>query len=121
MLLGFERAHFNRQLCRCDHINQKDKAPAVKLSAIAEVQIFGQGIVLPTAGFLNTALPPKASGTIEIKETTSRAARGLFKNQVAIQQNSLRPGEPRVCAIKMLPPGLNHSDARIRKIMNGFR
>ena len=52
MLLRFEAVHIHRQLGRRDHVRQKDKFPARQLSAVTKIEIFGQRVVLPAAGFL---------------------------------------------------------------------
>ena len=50
MLLRFERVHLDRQFRRRHVVGQEDELPAAQLRAIAEIEIFGQRVVLPAAG-----------------------------------------------------------------------
>src|SRR5947209_9318178 len=68
MLLGLKTVHVDRQFGRRHDVVQKDKFPAGQLRAVTQIEIFTQRIVLPSAGFLDTRLPPQTGGSIKIEE-----------------------------------------------------
>ena len=78
MLLRLEAVHVDWQFGRRDHLRQKHEFPARQLRAITQIQILRERVVLPAARLCNTALSPKPSGAVEIKETTAPAARRLL-------------------------------------------
>src|ERR1051325_6682411 len=119
MLLGLEAVHVDRQLGRRDHIGKEDELPTDKLRAVTEVEVFGQRVMLPPAGFLNAGAAPKSRGAIKVEKTTAPTACGLFEQQVTVEEHCLHFCEQGVGAIKMSPTRLDHPDLRIREVMNG--
>jgi hypothetical protein len=93
MLLRFERVHFHRHFGRRDQVGQEQKLPAAQLRAIAQVEIFGEGVVLPAARFVDARPAPQTGGAVEIKETTAAAAGGLLEEKVAVEEHRLDAGE----------------------------
>jgi hypothetical protein len=56
MRLLLEADHFRRKLGRGAELGQVDKLPALDLGAVAEVQVFGERVVLPAAGIVDGLL-----------------------------------------------------------------
>ena len=59
MLLRLEAIHVHRQLGWRNDVRQEDEPPAGQLRAVAQVQVFRQGIVLPAACFFDAGTPPE--------------------------------------------------------------
>ena len=53
VLLALEAVHVHRQLRWRDHVREEDELPALELRPVAQVEIFGERVVLPAARFLN--------------------------------------------------------------------
>ena len=49
MLLRLERVHLDRHFRRRDDVRQELEPPATQLRAVAEVEVLGQRVVLPSA------------------------------------------------------------------------
>src|SRR5947207_7646989 len=77
MLLRLKSVHVHWQLSRSHNAGQKNKFPALKLSAIAQVEIFAEGIVLPASALFNTRAPPKTGGPVKVEKAATPAASGL--------------------------------------------
>ena len=52
-LLGFEGGHFDGEFGGALDVLQVFELPAFELGAVAEVGVFGEGVVLPAAGFVD--------------------------------------------------------------------
>ena len=63
-------------------------------------------------------LPPEAGGAVEVEEPARARARGLFEQQVAVEEHRLHAGQQRVGAVEVAPAGLDHADARIGEEMD---
>src|SRR5256885_3870029 len=79
MLLRFETVHVHRQFRRCHHVGKEDELPAPKLRAIAEIEILGQSVVLPTTGLFDARFAPETGGAGKIKKKAAPAARDLLQ------------------------------------------
>ena len=97
-------------------IRQENEAPALELRAVAEVEVFGERIVLPAAGIRDAGAPPEASGAVEIEKASAPAAGGLLEQKMSIQEHGLDARENGVGAVQMPPAGLDHPDFRIGEI-----
>ncbi len=75
MLLGFEAVHVDGQFRRHEHIGQIDELPSPHLRAVAEIEIFGERVVMPAIGVLNAGLAPDACSAVELKKPSAAAAR----------------------------------------------
>src|SRR6202035_1310336 len=75
-LLSFERSHFDRQFGGAFHILQVNKLPSLKLRAIGEIGVFGEGIVLPAPRFFNGPPPPNSGRAVEVKKNAAASASG---------------------------------------------
>src|SRR5207249_11459671 len=93
MLLRLETIHIHRQLRRSNNIGEINKLPARELSAITQIEIFAQRVVLPAAALLNAGTPPQACGPVKIEKSAASAARRLLKKQMPIQKNRLHARE----------------------------
>ena len=93
MLLRLERVHLDRHFRRRHHVGQEDEAPAAQLRAVAEVEVLGQRVVLPSAGVGDRFTPPHARGPVEVEEAAAAAARRLLEQQMAVQEHGLHPRE----------------------------
>src|SRR5437016_6275208 len=65
MLLRFESVHVHRQFGGCHHIVYEDKFPARELGSVAQVEVLGQRVVLPAAGFFDARFAPETSRAVE--------------------------------------------------------
>src|SRR6516164_934761 len=118
MLLGLESIHVYWQFRGRHDVRKKSKPPAAELRPVTQIQIFGQGIVLPAACLFDAASSPKPGRSVEIEEATGATARRLFQHQMAIEQNCLSPRQPRIRSVDMSPACLNHPKASVGKMVN---
>ena len=119
MLLRFKTIHVDGQFGRRHDIGQENELPARELRAVAEVEILGQGVMLPATRLGNARFTPEAGGAVKIEEAAAPAARDLLEEKVAVEKHRLHPGEERVAAIDVAPAGLDHPDLRVGEKMNG--
>src|SRR5437867_2235294 len=96
MLLRFKPVHVHWELSGRYNIGQVNKSPAHELGAIAEIEIFGQSVMLPATSFLDAGSSPETGGSVEIEKSAAPAARGLLKQKMSIQKNRLHAGEQRI-------------------------
>ncbi len=90
-LLVRKRLERGRKFRRDDPIRSIADAPSPPLNSIAEVEVFGQGVGLPTPGLL----APHASGAVEIETPAATRTSGLFDHKVPIDPQGLgRPQPP---------------------------
>src|SRR5262249_40523406 len=101
---------------RGDQIREKDEAPAAKLRAVAEIQILGQRVVLPSAGISNRGTAPDARGSVEIKESPRSISSSMLEDEMAVEENRLNLGQQRVVLIDMPPARLHHADFLVSKL-----
>jgi hypothetical protein len=118
MLLRFEAIHIDWQFSRRDDIRQKNEFPTDELGAIAQIEIFGERVVLPAAGIDNARFSPEPSRAIEIEKTSAATPGGLFQKQMAVQEHGLNAGEQRVTPIQMSPARLDHPDLGVSEEMD---
>jgi hypothetical protein len=93
MLLRLESVHVHWKLSGSHNIGQKNKFPASELSTIAEIEIFGKRVMLPTSASFNTCAPPESGGPIEIEKAATPTARSLLEQKVPIEKNCLQARE----------------------------
>src|SRR5579862_203963 len=118
VLLAFEAVHVNGQLGGGYEIGQEDKFPTLHLRPVAEVEVFGQGVVLPSAGGLDAGAAPETGGAVEVEETPAAAARGLFQEEMAVQEHGLNPREEGVGPVQVAPAGLEHPDFGVGEMVD---
>jgi hypothetical protein len=117
-LLRFESVHFHGQFGRAIDLGKIKKFPSAKLRAIGEVGVFGESVVLPPAGVLNSGAAPDSGRAIEIEENTAAESRRVLDGEVAVEKNRFDLGERRIIAVDVAPAGLHHGDFGIREVGN---
>ena len=110
MLLRLEGVHLDRHFRRRDDIRQEHEAPARELRAVTQVEIFGQRVVLPSAGVGDRFTPPDAGGAIEIEEAPGAVAAAVLEHEVRVEQDRLDLREQRVVLVDVAPARLHHAD-----------
>src|SRR5262245_1974429 len=100
---------------------QELELPAAQLCPVAQVQIFRQCIVRPSAGVEDAGGPPDTGRTVEIHEEARRAARGLLHDEMSVQPDRLQAREQRIVGVQMTPARLYHADSRMGKKWQGAR
>src|SRR5688572_4377976 len=90
-LLGFDGRHDWRKLGRRFDFGTIDEFPTLPLSTIAQIQIFGQGIIVPVACIVNAAFPPDSARSVEIDKCSLVISAHLFDEKVRIQCKGLQP------------------------------
>ena len=61
---------------------------------------------------------PHPGGSIEVKEHVAASTPGVFKHEVAVEQNGFNLGQERVAAVNMRPAGLHHPDLGICEVVD---
>ena len=107
-LLALEAVDVHRQLARHGELRQVDELPAGELGAVGEVEVLGQGVVLPAAGGGDRLAAPDAGGAVEVEEAAGAVARRVLDHEVAVEEDRLHAGEQRVVAVQVLPARLHH-------------
>src|SRR5215211_8142324 len=118
VLLRLEAIHIYRELGRRDDVRQENEFPARKLRAIAQIEIFRQRVMLPTARLFDAGAPPQASSAVEIEKPAAPASRRLFEQKVTVEKHRLDACQQRIGAIQMTPAGLDHPDLWIGEEMD---
>src|SRR5207302_10845341 len=118
--LRFEAVYFDRQFGWRDHIGKKHELPALKLRAVAEIEIFRERVVLPAATGVDARAAPNTRSAVEIKKTSTAAARRLLEQMRAGEKHRLHAREQRISAIDVAPARLDHADHRIGEKLNRF-
>src|SRR5258705_1497211 len=67
-LLRFEAIHIDGKFAGTFHVREIEKFPAFELRAIGKIGVFGQGVVLPTAGGIDRGAAPDSGSAVEIEE-----------------------------------------------------
>src|SRR6185295_8596239 len=86
MLLRLEGVHLDREFRGRDVILDENELPAAKLGAVAEIEIFGQCVVLPAAAVSNGILAPDAGGAVEVEEAAAAMAGAVREHEVRVEQ-----------------------------------
>ena len=118
MLLRLERVHLHRHFRGSDQVRQEDELPAAQLRAIAQVEIFGQRVVLPAAGISDRRSPPDARGAVEVEEQPGAVPSAVLQHEVGVEQDRLDLREQRVVLVDVPPSRLHHRDAVVAEVRN---
>ena len=70
-------------------VGQEHEPPAAQLRAVAEVEIFGQRVVLPAAGVVDRGAPPDAGRAVEVEEAAGAVAPAVLEHEVRVEQDRL--------------------------------
>ncbi len=100
-------------------MGQEQELPPLQLRAVGQVQILGEGIVLPAAGVLDASSAPHAGRAVEAHEPPAAIAGCVLDHEVPVQQDGLRLGQQRLVTVDMVPPSLNHSDFGVGEMVDG--
>src|SRR5262249_10954716 len=87
--------------------------PPAKLGAVAEVEVFGQGVVLPTAGIVDRRSTPDAGCAVEVEESSAPVPAAMLEDEMPVQEDRLNFGQERVVLVDVPPSGLDHADVRV--------
>ncbi len=111
VLLRLERVHLDRHFGRRDEIGDEHELPAAQLSAVAQVQVFGQRVVLPAAGVVDRRAAPDAGRPVEVEEAARAIAPAVFEDEMPVEQDRLDLRQQRVVLVDVAPARLHHRDA----------
>ena len=89
MLLSFKSVNINRDLRRGCLIFQKDKLPSLCLSTVTQVEVFCEGVALPSSSIFDTRYTPDACCTVEIQKTAYTAANMLFYGKMGVEPKGM--------------------------------
>src|SRR4029077_8343092 len=119
MLLRLKAVHIDRKFGGHDHIGKVNKLPAFQLCTVAEIEIFGERVMLPASGIGNARLSPDACGSIKIEKPPAAAAGGLFEEKMTIQEEGLNLRQQRVIPVQVTPSHLHHPDPGVCEVIDG--
>jgi hypothetical protein len=111
-------AHLHGDLCGRHHLGQEDELPALQLGPVGEVQILGEGVVLPAPGCCDGGAAPDAGRAVEVEEPPRPVARGVLDDEVAVEQDALHLGEGAESAVQVLPAHLHHAHAVVGEVVH---
>src|SRR2546430_17669960 len=110
MGLLLEGDHFRRQFCRGGVLREVDELPAFAVASIAQVEIFGERVMLPTAAIIDGRAAPDAGGAVEVHEASTAVAGGVLDHEMPIEEDRLRFCEQGSVTVEMIPAHLHHAD-----------
>ena len=113
-LLYQERGRCARKFGRDTHLVQQDEAPSRHLGPVADVEVLGQRVVIPSTRVHERLSAPHPRRAVELEEPATAVSPPLFHQEVPVQKERLGAGQPRFVLVEMLPAGLNHADPGIR-------
>lgn len=113
-LLDQERGRCGGQLRRHADIVPQHEAPARHLGAVADVEVFGEGVRLPSPGVGQGPAAPEPRGPVEVEEAAAQVPPALLQEEVAVEEERLGAGQPGVVLVEVVPAGLHHAGARVR-------
>ena len=100
-------------------LREEQELPARQLGTEAEIEVFGQGVVLPATGLFDAAFAPDAGRAVEIEEATRAVAGGVLDDQVTVEKDRLDLGQQRVVAIQVTPAHLHHTQLGVGEMVDG--
>ena len=92
-LLRLEGIHGGGQLGGSHYFGAVHEAPTAQLGAVAQVEVFGEGVSVPAAGIGNAGAPPHAARTIKVDEVAGKGAAHLLDEEVRVQAKGLQASE----------------------------
>ena len=94
--------------------------PAPQLSAVAQVQVFGQRVVLPAAAVDDRFAAPDPGGAVEVEEVPRAVAAAVLEHEVRVEQDRLDLREQRVIGVDVAPARLDDGDFRVDEVVDGL-
>ena len=116
--LLLEADHLRRQLGRGRVLGQVDELPALELGPVAQVQVFGQRVVLPAAGVVDRGAAPDAGGAVEVHEPAAAVAGRVLDDEVAVEEDRLALGQQAGVAVEVVPADLDHADLGVGEVVD---
>ena len=113
-LLHQERGRCARKFGRDTHFVPQDEAPSRHLGPVADVEVLGQRVVIPSTRVRERLSAPHPRRTVELEEPATAVSPPLFHQEVPVQKERLGAGQPRFVLVEMLPAGLHHADPGVR-------
>jgi hypothetical protein len=87
-----------------------------QLRAVAQVEVLGEGVVLPAARVVDGGAPPDARGAVEVEEAPAAVPAAVLEDEMTVEQNGLNPREQRVVFVDVAPAGLDHRDLLVAEV-----
>src|SRR4051794_26222047 len=82
--------HLRRKLRRRAKLRKVHELPALKLAAIRKIKVFSERVVLPAATVVDRRAAPHARGAVEMHEPAAAVARGVFDDEMTVEEDRLR-------------------------------
>src|ERR1044071_2632050 len=76
--------------------------------------------MLPPSRLFNARLSPESGRPVKVKKAAAAGTRGLFEDEMAIEEHRLDPRKQRVATIQMAPARLDHPNFRIGEEIDRF-
>ena len=112
-LLHQERRRCAREFGGNTHFVAQDEAPSRHLRPVADVEVLGQRVVMPSARVLERLSAPQTRRPVELEEPAPTVSSPLLHQEVPVQEKRLRACQPRFVLVEVLPAGLHHADPGI--------
>src|ERR1700693_2596138 len=93
--------------------------PAAQLGAIGKIGVFGESVVLPAASVVDRVATPDACGAVEIKEKAAAGARGMFDDEMPVEQDGFDFRERGIIAVDVTPARLHHGELLVGEVRHG--
>src|SRR5207249_4591687 len=75
------------------------ETPARELRPVREIEVLGEGVVLPAARLSDALAPPQAGGAVEVEVAAGSLASGVLDPEVPVEEQRLDPRQGRVFAV----------------------
>ncbi len=115
-LLRPERAHRGRKLRRHLNVAYVPEVPAAHLCTIAQVEVFGDRVALPSAGVFDALPAPQPCRAVEVEKIPFAAADVLLDGEMCVESHRLQTREERIVLIEVSPARLYDARVRIAKV-----
>ena len=112
-LLHQERGGRAREFGRDAHLVAQDEAPTRHLRPVADVEVLDQRVVMPSARVVERLSAPQTRRPVELEEPAATVPSPLLHQEVAVEQQRLGAGQPRLAFVEVVPARLHHADPRI--------
>lgn len=112
-LLHQERGGCAREFGRDTHFVPQHEAPSRHLRPVADVEVLGERVVIPSARVIERLSAPHPRRPVELEEPSTPVSSPLFHQEVPVQQKRLRAGQPGFVFVEVFPAGLHHADPGI--------
>ena len=112
-LLDQERGRCGGQFRGHADVVPQHEAPSGHLGAVADVEVFGEGVRLPSPGVGQRLAAPEPGGPVEIEKSSPQVAPALLQEEVSVEEECLGAGQPGVLFVQVVPAGLHHPHTRV--------